>query len=411
MYISGYIGVCGSEERHIAQVDRCVELASGLCMREWRRYPHIVSHAHIPLLQASQQIIELQEASTQIYQRLAQQSQGSQRTPLDDMKAIAKTWKNRLPVIADDLSHWSDIFTWRQHHYKFITEYYKNLPSAQAEPQRNPATLGIHSSAQAIIYFAKVARKQNLTTVCLESLNRIYTIPLVLVADIFQNIRQQVKCHLNRAANGSNKVALEEGYKVVEKTDIRSFTPELKAEYCAMKGLILANLGKTDEANKEFSAAVQLHDTLGKAWAYWGDYLEVMFIRDRTYITTGVYAMTCFLNACRNQSEPKARKYLAKVLWLLAHDDSSQKLMKALETYNSGVPALQWLPWIPQLISCLVQYPGDVILNLLTHIARVFPQAVYFPMRTLYLTKKIEQLVVHIHKRVSLLVLCQVHET
>ena len=29
-----------------------------------------------------------------------------------DMKAIVKTWRNRLPVISDDLSHWSEIFTW-----------------------------------------------------------------------------------------------------------------------------------------------------------------------------------------------------------------------------------------------------------------------------------------------------------
>lgn len=39
---------------------------------------------------------------------------------LHDMKAIVKTWRNRLPVISDDLSHWSEIFTWRQHHYQGI---------------------------------------------------------------------------------------------------------------------------------------------------------------------------------------------------------------------------------------------------------------------------------------------------
>lgn len=32
--------------------------------------------------------------------------------------------RNRLPMISDDLSHWSDIFTWRQHHYQFITNHY-----------------------------------------------------------------------------------------------------------------------------------------------------------------------------------------------------------------------------------------------------------------------------------------------
>lgn len=40
---------------------------------------------------------------------------------------------------------------------------------------------------------------------------------------------------------------------------------------------------------------------------------------------------------------------------------------------------------------CLVQYESNVILNLLSQVGRMFPQAVYFPIRTLYLTLKIEQ--------------------
>lgn len=65
------------------------------------------------------QVMELQEAC-QIHQGLLQGRNNS----LQDMKAIVKTWRNRLPVIADDLSHWSDIFTWRQHHYQFIVTHY-----------------------------------------------------------------------------------------------------------------------------------------------------------------------------------------------------------------------------------------------------------------------------------------------
>lgn len=65
------------------------------------------------------QVMELQEAC-QIHQGLVHGRTNS----LHDMKAIVKTWRNRLPVIADDLSHWSDIFTWRQHHYQFIVDHY-----------------------------------------------------------------------------------------------------------------------------------------------------------------------------------------------------------------------------------------------------------------------------------------------
>ena len=65
--------------------------------------------------------MELNEAS-QIHQGL--NPTNSKQSSLHDMKAIVKTWRNRLPVISDDLSHWSDVFTWRQHHYKFIANHY-----------------------------------------------------------------------------------------------------------------------------------------------------------------------------------------------------------------------------------------------------------------------------------------------
>ena len=62
-----------------------------------------------------------------------------------------------------------------------------------------------------------------------------------------------------------------------------------------------------------------------------------------------------------------------------------------MDKYNVGVPPIQWLPWIPQLLTCLVRNEGKLIINLLSNVGRMFPQAVYFPIRTLYLTLKIEQ--------------------
>lgn len=116
-----------------------------------------------------------------------------------------------------------------------------------------------------------------------------------------------------------------------------------------------------------------------------------VFTKNPTQISYGVNAVTCFLHACRHQNESKARKYLSKVLWLLSYDDKKSSLMGALEKYNVGVPPQQWLPWTPQLLNCLVQYEGNVIVNLLTQVGRMFPQAVYFPIRTLYLTLRIEE--------------------
>lgn len=174
----GYLSILHQEERQTGNIERYVEIASSLCIREWRRLPNIVSHIHLPYLQASQQIMELHEAS-QIHQGLAQ----SRNNSLHDMKAIVKTWRNRLPIISDDLSHWSDIFTWRQHHYQIITQH------LEQQSDQGSTMLGVHASAQAIISFGKIARKHNLTGVCQETLSRIYTIPSVPIVDCFQVIK------------------------------------------------------------------------------------------------------------------------------------------------------------------------------------------------------------------------------
>ncbi|XP_052799623.1 transformation/transcription domain-associated protein-like isoform X2 [Mya arenaria] len=381
----GYIAICHPDDHHLNMIERLVELSSNLAIKEWRRLPHIVTHIHVPLLQAAQQIMELQEAA-QINQGL-QPANITRSTSLHDMKAIVKTWRNRLPMISDDLSHWSDIFTWRQHHYQFIVNHYDT--HAAQDQQNNHSMLGVHASAQAIIHFGKIARKHNLSGVCLDSLSRIHTIPSVPIVDCFQKIRQQVKCYL-QMAGAMGKPELNEGLEVIESTNLKYFTKEMTAEFYALKGMFLAQTGRSDDANKSFSAAVQMHDTLVKAWALWGDYLESVFTKDRQ-INIGVSAITCFLHACRHQNESKSRKYLAKVLWLLTYDDDKSTLAEAVDKYCVGVPPVQWLPWIPQLLTCLVRNEGRLIMNLLSQVGRMYPQAVYFPIRTLYLTLKIEQ--------------------
>ncbi|XP_073941495.1 transcription-associated protein Nipped-A isoform X1 [Choristoneura fumiferana] len=377
----GYLCICAGGEQQLSGVERHAEAAAAQCLREWRRLPRVVSHAHLPLLRAAQQLMELSEAA-QIHTGLLH----SRPTSLHDMKAIVKTWRNRLPVVADPLSHWGAIFTWRQHHYQFIASHY----DSQTDHASNHSMLGVHASAQAIIHFAKIARKHSLSGVCLDSLHRIYTIPSVPIVDCFQKIRQQVKCHIQMSWT-DGKDELQEGLDMIESTNFKYFTKEMTAEFYAFKGLLLAQLGRSEDANKAFAAAVQLHDTLVKAWALWGDYLEQIFIRDPRQIAVGVSAMTCFLHACRHQNESKSRKHCAKVLWMLSYDDEKNSLADALDKYSVGVPPVQWLPWIPQLLACLVQYDGNVILNLLSHVGRLYPQAVYFPIRTLYLTLKIEQ--------------------
>ncbi|XP_030767739.1 transcription-associated protein 1 [Sitophilus oryzae] len=327
---AGFLHICSKPEqgKPLMHAERYVDTASALCLNEWRRLPHIVSHIHLQYLQAAQQIMELHEA----YQIRKGLIQGP--NSLHDLKAIVKTWRNRLPVIADDLVHWSDIFTWRQHHYQAIVQHFgQNKDNTIANSK-----LGMHASAQSIIHFCKIARKHKLTNVCLDSLNKIYSISSVPVFDCFQKVRQQVKCYL-QMASVNNKNELQEGLEVINHTKMEFFAKDMKAEFYALKGMMYHLSGKSDEANKEFSAAVQMHDTSIKAWALYGDYLESVFITDHRQ--ENIKSSKDLIGRPSPQAgskaeswvkvEAKTRKYIAKILWLLSYDDDKNSLIEALD--------------------------------------------------------------------------------
>jgi transformation/transcription domain-associated protein len=55
------------------------------------------------------------------------------------------------------------------------------------------------------------------------------------------------------------------------------------------------------------------------------------------------------------------------VLWLLSFDDKNT-LADAVDKYCIGVPPIQWLAWIPQLLTCLVGSEGKPLLNLISQV-------------------------------------------
>lgn len=111
-----------------------------------------------------------------------------------------------------------------------------------------------------------------------------------------------------------------------------------------------------------------------KAWALWGEYMEEYFTKSYPNQTmqTGVAAIICFLQACRQQNESKYRKYLAKVLWLLTYDDKEYSLLSTVDTHFNGVPPALWLPWVPQLLTTLASDGGSLLQNLLIQVMTIF---------------------------------------
>ena len=88
--LRGYLALCFPEEQRLSAVEKLIEAASLLAVKHWRRLPGIVAHSHVSLLQLSQQIMELQEATT-IHNGL--QSGGLTRQPFqNEVTTIFKTW-------------------------------------------------------------------------------------------------------------------------------------------------------------------------------------------------------------------------------------------------------------------------------------------------------------------------------
>ena len=57
-------------------------------------------------------------------------------------------------------------------------------------------------------------------------------------------------------SGGKNE--LQEGLEVIESTNLNYFNREMTAEFYALKGMLLAQIGRSEEANKAFSASVQV---------------------------------------------------------------------------------------------------------------------------------------------------------
>lgn len=55
----------------------------------------------------------------------------------------------------------------------------------------------------------------------------------------------------------------------------------------------------------------------------------------------------------------------------MSFDDDKNSLADAVDKYCVGVPPIQWLAWIPQLLTCLVGSEGKLLLNLISQVSQL----------------------------------------
>ncbi|POR36026.1 Transcription-associated protein 1 [Tolypocladium paradoxum] len=358
---------------------RVCDEAIQLSIRKWHQLPERLTNAHIPLLQNFQQLVELHDASV-ICQSLANTNSSNLDVKSGELKLLLGAWRDRLPNVWDDITAWQDLVTWRQHIFSMINQTYLQLLPQQNQQNAGGANSfayrGYHETAWIINRFAQVARKHSLPEVCISQLSRIYTLPNIEIQEAFLKLREQAKCHYE------NPDELSSGLDVINNTNLNYFNPQQKAEFYTLKGMFLEKLNQKDEADHAYGTALYFDIGAAKAWAEWGYFNDRKFKEDPSDLNAARQALTSYLQAAGSYKNAKSRKLLARILWLLSLDDAKGTIAMGFDDFKGETPVWYWITFIPQLLTGLGHKEAPRVYQILLSIAKSYPQALYFQLRT-----------------------------
>ncbi|KAI5305551.1 prephenate dehydratase [Ascosphaera pollenicola] len=346
-------------------------------IRKWHQLPKRITNAHVPVLENFQLLVELHDA-TIICNSLATTNERNLDSKSAELKLLLGTWRDRLPNVWDDINAWQDLVTWRQHIFQLINSTYLNLlPTSAGNVASNSyAYRGYHEIAWIVNRFAHVARKHQMPEVCINQLSRIYTLPNIEIQEAFLKLREQAKCHYQ------NPKELTTGLDVINNTNLSYFSSPQKAEFYTLKGMFLAKLNKTSETADAFGVALYFDIRSARAWAEWAQFNDQCFKADPSNMDLARNAMSCYLEAAGLYKSHKSRKILSRILWLLTLDDKEGTISKIFENFGGETPVWYWVTFIPQLLTGLTQKEAELCKAVLGRIAKVFPQSLFFSLRT-----------------------------
>ncbi|KAH9909805.1 FAT domain-containing protein [Xylariomycetidae sp. FL2044] len=356
---------------------RICDEAIQLSIRKWHQLPKRLTAAHIPMLHNFQQLVELHDASV-ICQSLASTNQNNLDVKSGELKLLLGSWRDRLPNIWDDITDWQDLVTWRQHIFGLINSTYLQLLPQQGQNANGAsfAYRGYHETAWIINRFAHVARKHSLPDVCISQLSRIYTLPNIEIQEAFLKLREQARCHYE------NPEELNSGLDVINNTNLNYFNNQQKAEFYTLKGMFLEKLKQKDDADAAYGTALYYDIGKAKAWAEWGYFNDRKFKDDPTDTNSARQALTSYLQAIGSYKSGKARKLIARILWLLSLDDANGTIAAGFDDYKGETPVWYWITFIPQLLTGLGHKEAPKVHSILLKIAKAYPQSLYFQLRT-----------------------------
>ncbi|VDM06780.1 unnamed protein product [Wuchereria bancrofti] len=197
--------------------------------------------------------------------------------------------------------------------------------------------------------------------------------------DAYFSMRELLKCLVQRSSmpnltEEQKHNALMEAFSVVQKTTINTFTKENIAKLYSLRGKVLMKLEKYDDASHSFKTAALLHENVAggnSVWLHWADFLESRLDIENTEeaaLSAGIEALVGIMEGARMENELRARKYIARLLWLVkklsVYGNITEKEVDAkLEKHGTGIPASNWLPWTLYLGVLVLYLLGNGLSN------------------------------------------------
>ncbi|XBW35309.1 hypothetical protein QEN19_000876 [Hanseniaspora menglaensis] len=360
------------------EVKKLIEDGVQICLSKWETLPSRVSDSHVSLLHLFQEFTEMTELQM-VYRPLFETTQSNIDQKSAEIKRILSNWRERVPNEWDDLNLWNDLITWRTHVFDNINETYLPLLNVLPKGTKNIPNYyykGYHEVAWVINRFAKVARIQEVPEVCLDQLNKIYSLPNIEIHEAFLKLMEQAKCYYEKPEE------LNTGIEVIGNTNLTYFSDTQKSEFITMQGMFLTKKNDNEKANESFVQAIKLDMKLAKAWAEWGHYHDKLFTENKTNINHASSALSCYLQAAGLYNSNQSRQMISRVLWFISLKDDNNSIQETFENSKAEIPTWYWISFIPQLLSALSHKEGKLARSILVQIVREYPQAVHFHLRT-----------------------------
>ncbi|KAE8010614.1 hypothetical protein FH972_006971 [Carpinus fangiana] len=366
----------------VGDAENIVGKGVDLALEQWWQLPEMSVHARIPLLQQFQQLVEVQESAKVLVDiasgnKPSAGSVGVHGNLYADLKDILETWRLRTPNEWDNMSVWCDLLQWRNEMYNAVIDAFKDFSSSTNAPLHH---LGYRDKAWNVNRLAHIARKQGLFDVCVAILEKMYGHSTMEVQEAFVKIREQAKALLEM------KGELPNGLNLINSTNLEYFPVKSKAEIFRLKGDFLLKINDSEGANVAYSNAISLFKNLPKGWISWGNYCDMVYKETNDEIWLE-YAVSCFLQGIKF-GVSNSRSHLARVLYLLSFDTPNEPVGRAFDKYLDQIPHWVWLSWIPQLLLSLQRTEAPHCKLVLLKIATVYPQALYYWLRTYLLERR-----------------------